>query len=93
MASFTIATHGAFSLSRLALNRVLERLVNLGLVPNLFTTAPAVRTLFSRRFFMSATAQLSKLAELRAKTDKDLVSILDTTLELGLLIGSHRHAR
>ena len=37
---------------------------------------------------MSATAQLSKLAELRAKTDKDLVSILDTTLELGLLIAA-----
>ena len=37
---------------------------------------------------MRATAQPSKLAELRAKTDKDLVSILDTTLELGLLIAA-----
>ena len=37
---------------------------------------------------MSATAPLSKLAELRAKTDKDLVSILDNGLELGLLIAA-----
>jgi hypothetical protein len=35
---------------------------------------------------MSATAQLSKLAELRAKTDRDLVSIIDNSLEVGLLL-------
>jgi len=32
---------------------------------------------------MTATAQLSKLAELRAKTDRDLVSIIDNALEVG----------
>ena len=37
---------------------------------------------------MSATAQLSKLAELRAKTDQDLVSIIDHVLEVGLLLGA-----
>ncbi len=37
---------------------------------------------------MSATAQLSKLAELRAKTDQDLVSIIDNALEVGLLIAA-----
>ncbi len=35
---------------------------------------------------MSATAQLSKLAELRAKTDRDLVSIIDNSMEVGLLL-------
>ena len=35
---------------------------------------------------MSTTAQLSKLAELRAKTDRDLVSILDNALEVALLL-------
>ncbi len=35
---------------------------------------------------MSATAQLSKLAELRAKTDQDLVSIIENALEVGLLL-------
>jgi hypothetical protein len=34
---------------------------------------------------MSATAQLSKLAELRTKTDQDLVRILYNALEVGLL--------
>jgi hypothetical protein len=34
---------------------------------------------------MTATAQLSKLAELRAKTDRDLVSLIDNALEVGLL--------
>ena len=38
---------------------------------------------------MSATAQLSKLAELRAKTDRDLVSIIDNALKLGLLLASN----
>ena len=38
---------------------------------------------------MSATTQLSKLAELRAKTDRDLVSIIDTTLEVGLLLAAN----
>ena len=33
---------------------------------------------------MTATAQLSKLAELRAKTDQELISILDNALDLGL---------
>jgi hypothetical protein len=37
---------------------------------------------------MSATAQLSKLAELRAKTDQDLVSIIENALEVGLLLGA-----
>jgi hypothetical protein len=38
---------------------------------------------------MSATAQLSKLAELRTKTDKDLVSIIDNALEVGLLLAAN----
>ena len=37
---------------------------------------------------MSATTQLSKLAELRAKTDQDLVSIIENALEVGLLLGA-----
>ena len=37
---------------------------------------------------MNATAQLSKLAELRAKTDRDLVSIIDNAVEVGLLIAA-----
>lgn len=37
---------------------------------------------------MSATAQLSKLAELRAKTDQDLVRIIDNALEVGLVIAT-----
>ena len=35
---------------------------------------------------MSATAQLSKLAELRAKTDRELVGVIDHALEVGLLL-------
>ena len=35
---------------------------------------------------MSATAQLSKLAELRAKTDQDLVRIIDSAVEVGHLL-------
>jgi hypothetical protein len=35
---------------------------------------------------MSATAQLSKLAELRAKTDRELATIIRNALELGLLL-------
>jgi hypothetical protein len=38
---------------------------------------------------MSATAQLSKLAELRAKTDRDLVSIIDHALEVGLRLAAN----
>ena len=38
---------------------------------------------------MSATPQLSKLAELRAKTNRDLVSIIDNALELGLLLAAN----
>jgi hypothetical protein len=38
---------------------------------------------------MSATAQLSKLAELRAKTDRDLVRIIDHALEVGLLMAAN----
>jgi hypothetical protein len=38
---------------------------------------------------MSATAQPSKLAELRAKTDRDLVSIIDNAVELGLLLAAN----
>jgi hypothetical protein len=37
---------------------------------------------------MSATAQQSKLAELRAKTDQDLVSIIDNALGIGLLLAA-----
>jgi hypothetical protein len=37
---------------------------------------------------MSAT-QLSKLAELRAKTDRDLVSIIDNAVELGFLLAAN----
>jgi hypothetical protein len=38
---------------------------------------------------MSATPRPSKLAELRAKTDRDLVSIIDNALELGLLLAAN----
>jgi hypothetical protein len=36
----------------------------------------------------NATSQSSKLAELRAKTDRDLVCIIDNALELGLLLAA-----
>ena len=38
---------------------------------------------------MTATSQSSKLAELRAKTDRELVSIIDNALELGLLLAAN----
>ena len=38
---------------------------------------------------MSATAPLSKLAELRAKTDEDLVRIIDNAVEIGLLLAAN----
>jgi hypothetical protein len=38
---------------------------------------------------MSATAYPSKLAELRAKTDRELVSIIDNAMDLGLLLASN----
>jgi len=38
---------------------------------------------------MSATAQLSKLVELRSKTDRELVSIIDNALEVGLLLAAN----
>jgi hypothetical protein len=38
---------------------------------------------------MTATEQLSKLAELRAKTDRDLVSIIDNALGVGLLLAAN----
>src|SRR5216684_4193714 len=38
---------------------------------------------------MTATAQLSKLAELRAKRDRELVSIIDNALEVGLLLAEN----
>ena len=38
---------------------------------------------------MSATAPLSKLAELRAKTDEDLVRIIDNGVEAGLLLAAN----
>jgi hypothetical protein len=38
---------------------------------------------------MSVTKQPSKLAELRAKTDRDLVSIIDNALETGLLLAAN----
>jgi hypothetical protein len=37
---------------------------------------------------MSAAAQLSKLAELRAKTDRELVGIIDSALKVGLLLAA-----
>ena len=37
---------------------------------------------------MNAPAQLSKLAELRAKTDGELVGIIDNALEVGLLLAA-----
>ncbi len=38
---------------------------------------------------MSATAQLSKLAELRAKTDRELVRIIDNAVEVDLLLAAN----
>jgi hypothetical protein len=38
---------------------------------------------------MTASAQSSKLAELRAKTDRDLVRIIDNALEVGLLLAAN----
>jgi hypothetical protein len=38
---------------------------------------------------MSATAPQSKLAELRAKTDRQLVSLIDNALDLGLLLAAN----
>jgi len=38
---------------------------------------------------MSATAPLSKLAELRAKTDQDLVRIIENAVEVGLLLAAN----
>jgi hypothetical protein len=37
---------------------------------------------------MSATARLSKLAELRGKTDRELVRIIDNALKVGLLLAA-----
>jgi hypothetical protein len=37
---------------------------------------------------MSATAQLSKVDELRARTDQDLVHLIDKALEVGLLLAA-----
>jgi hypothetical protein len=38
---------------------------------------------------MSAHAYPSKLAELRAKTDRELVRIIDNSLEVGLLLAAN----
>ena len=38
---------------------------------------------------MTATPQSSKLTELRAKTDRDLVRIIDNALEVGLLLAAN----
>ena len=38
---------------------------------------------------MTATSQQSKLAELRAKTDRQLVSIIENALEVGLLLAAN----
>jgi hypothetical protein len=38
---------------------------------------------------MNATAHLTKLAELRAKTDRDLVSIIDNAVEVGVLLAAN----
>lgn len=37
---------------------------------------------------MSATAQLSKLTELRAKADRELVRVIDNALEVGLMLAA-----
>ena len=42
---------------------------------------------------MSATAPVSKLAELRGKTDRELVRVIDNAVEVGLLLaGTQRHS-
>jgi hypothetical protein len=38
---------------------------------------------------MTATAQLSKLAALRAKTDQELALLIDNALDLGLLLAAN----
>lgn len=38
---------------------------------------------------MTAASKLSKLAELRAKTDRDLAQIISNAVELGLLLAAH----
>jgi len=38
---------------------------------------------------MSATSQSSKLAELRARTDRDLAAIINNALEIGLLLAAN----
>jgi len=75
---------------KLELNGLLERLLYLGSAPNHSDppTAP-LSSHFLTEVFMSATAPLSKLAELRAKTDEDLVSIIDNALEAGLLLAAN----
>ena len=69
-------------------NRVLERLLYLGPWYQIFTTAP-LSAHFLTEVFMSATAYPSKLAELRAKTDRELVTIIDNALEVGLLLAAN----
>jgi hypothetical protein len=38
---------------------------------------------------MSTTAQLSKVDELRARTDQDLVKLIDKALDVGLLLAAN----
>jgi hypothetical protein len=74
---------------RLEPNRVLERLNNLKAAYRIFQLVHCRHYVSPRRFVMSATPQLSKLAELRARTDRDLVSIIDNALEVGLLLAAN----
>jgi hypothetical protein len=70
-------------------NRVPERLLYLTPATKSCATARLSEQLFSRRVFMSATPYPSKLAELRVKTDQDLVRIIDNALEVGLLLAAN----
>jgi len=70
-------------------NRVLQRLLYFRRGAKSCTTVLLSAQLFSRRVFMSAPAQQSKLAELRAKTDRDLVGIIDNALDVGLLLAAN----
>ena len=42
---------------------------------------------------MTSTVEIGKLAELRQRTDRDLVKIMDTELERGLILASVAAAR
>ena len=54
--------------------------------PNYCRQKEEAGTVFQK---LGGAAQLSKLAELRAKTDRELVSIIDNALEVGLLLAAN----